>query len=93
MNSAGVFFSQQDFLEIKSRLIGGGRIGEKAVGMLLSRKTVEQDQRTALHLCWSLTILSFWAPMFFGHISNIMTAGICGFGRRPKRDILRVPPN
>ncbi|MFA5104040.1 MAG: PEP/pyruvate-binding domain-containing protein [Candidatus Margulisiibacteriota bacterium] len=37
------FISLEDLLEIKSRLIGTGMIGGKAVGMLLSRKILIQD--------------------------------------------------
>jgi hypothetical protein len=36
-------FSLEDLLEIKSRLIGTGMIGGKAVGMLLSRKILSKD--------------------------------------------------
>lgn len=38
------FFSLRDLVNIKSREIGTGRIGGKAVGMLLARKIVEQDK-------------------------------------------------
>ena len=36
-------FNLQDFLDIKSRMIGTGFIGGKAVGMLLSRKILAKD--------------------------------------------------
>lgn len=36
-------FSLEDLLEIKSRLIGTGMIGGKAVGMLLARKILQKD--------------------------------------------------
>jgi hypothetical protein len=37
-------FTLEDLLEIKSRMIGTGLIGGKAVGMLLSRKILENDK-------------------------------------------------
>jgi len=37
------YFSLEDLLEIKSRLIGTGMIGGKAVGMLLARKILSRD--------------------------------------------------
>ncbi|MBN1897146.1 MAG: PEP/pyruvate-binding domain-containing protein [Spirochaetes bacterium] len=40
------YFSLQDFLNIKSRLIGSGHIGGKSVGMLLARKILDHDQKT-----------------------------------------------
>lgn len=39
-------FSLEDLLQIKSRLIGSGFIGGKAVGMLLARKILEKDPDT-----------------------------------------------
>ena len=39
-------FSLQDILSIKSRLIGSGFIGGKAVGMLLARKILTQESET-----------------------------------------------
>lgn len=39
-------FSLQDILSIKSRLIGSGFIGGKAVGMLLARKILDLDSET-----------------------------------------------
>ena len=38
------FFSLQDLLRIKERLIGSGFIGGKALGMLLARKILQQDE-------------------------------------------------
>ena len=40
------YFSLQDILSIKSRLIGSGFIGGKAVGMLLARKILTQSSET-----------------------------------------------
>jgi len=37
------YFTLQDFVEIRNRLVGSGFIGGKAVGMLLSRKILELD--------------------------------------------------
>lgn len=41
---ARTYFTLQDFVEIRNRLIGSGFIGGKAVGMLLSRRILELDE-------------------------------------------------
>jgi len=40
------YVSLQDLLEIRSRLVGSGFIGGKAVGMVLARKILESDLKT-----------------------------------------------
>lgn len=40
------YFSLEDLLEIRSRLVGSGFIGGKAAGMLLARKILDSDPQT-----------------------------------------------
>lgn len=45
LSMARKYFSLEDLLEIRNRLVGSGFIGGKAVGMLLARKILEYDSK------------------------------------------------
>ncbi len=45
LSLARKYFSLEDLLEIRNRLVGSGFIGGKAVGMLLARKILENDSK------------------------------------------------
>lgn len=48
---AGKYFTLKDLLDIKTRLIGSGFIGGKAVGMLLSRAILLRDREAGWESC------------------------------------------
>ena len=38
------YFDYEDYMTIYNRLVGSGKIGGKACGMLLARKIIEKDR-------------------------------------------------
>jgi hypothetical protein len=75
------YFSLEDLLQIKERLIGTGFIGGKSVGMLLARRILSQDasldwSRTLEHhdsfyigsdVFYSFIVQNGWWPTFMAH--------------------------
>jgi hypothetical protein len=85
------FFSLEDLLDIKSRLIGTGYIGGKSAGMLIARKILMKDPSFP----WSSYLEphdSFISvPMCSIPTSWKTGGGICGWTRGPERDTLKWP--
>jgi len=93
-------FSLEDLMNIKSRLIGSGFIGGKAVGMLLARKILAQDtsfdwdQRLEPHdsfyvgsdVFYSYIVESGWWPLLMEHKTK---DGYLKAAPRMKENLLR----
>jgi pyruvate, water dikinase len=64
---ARVHFSVDDLCQIRERVIGSGRIGGKAAGMLLARKILSQDPRFA-HVMESHDSFYIGSDVFFTYL-------------------------
>ena len=58
------YFTLDDLFAIRDRLIGSGRIGGKAAGMLLARRILQTDAGRGRFraACWKATTRSTSAP-------------------------------
>lgn len=62
------YFGLQDILSIKSRLIGSGFIGEKAMGMLLSRKILDHDSKAWRDILESHDSFYIGSDVFYSYL-------------------------
>jgi hypothetical protein len=81
------YFSLEDLLHIKSRVVGTGYIGGKAVGMLLANNILLKDEGSTGANTSSRMIRSTSAPMFTIPTLCITGGGNCSWNRRNRKPI------
>lgn len=84
-------FTLEDLLQIKSSLIGSGFIGGKAVGMLLARKILLEDENFDYKKFWNPMIRSTLVLMSFTLILLKMVSGNLEWSRENLKNIFLWP--